>query len=252
MPGGRTLAAGGLLLAAGVAAYLLSTATSLFAVRAIAVSGGSPAVGRQVEDALAATRGRSLVGLDVGALRGTVEALPTIASVSFDRAFPNTLRVHVVPERVVGVVRQGAGGYLVSARGRIVAGPARDASPGLPRIWAARTDGLVVGQMVPRSLAPAVRAVAPLGRVRFPGRIVAVRSNGAALSLRLASGLLVQLGAPDDVTLKLAVAGRVIPLVADDATYLDVSVPERPVAGNAASTGDRPSPEVETSVTVSG
>ncbi len=41
----------------------------------------------------------------------------------------------------------------------------------------------------------------------------------------------VRLGDPVDVPLKLAVAARVLPLLQDGTAYLDVSVPERPVAG---------------------
>ena len=51
------------------------------------------------------------------------------------------------------------------------------------------------------------------------------------LTLRLRSGLEMRLGEPVDVALKLAVAARVIPLLDADTTYLDVAVPERPVAG---------------------
>jgi hypothetical protein len=77
----------------------------------------------------------------------------------------------------------------------------------------------------------AVAAVAPLAAARFPARVAAVAFTDDELTLRLRSGLLVQLGEPADVRLKLAVAGRVLPLLDDDAAYLDVSVPERPVSG---------------------
>ena len=51
------------------------------------------------------------------------------------------------------------------------------------------------------------------------------------LTLRLRSGLELRLGGLRDVELKLAVAARVIPRLPDGAGYLDVSVPDRPVAG---------------------
>ncbi len=40
----------------------------------------------------------------------------------------------------------------------------------------------------------------------------------------------IRLGEAADVLLKLTVAARVFPLIGEDAVYLDVSVPERPVA----------------------
>lgn len=235
VPGRRPLLVlGGIALVAAVA-FLLSMSTSVFAVRALEVSGGSPAVQAAVREALAEARGESLVGIDLDRLGGLVSALPSVAHASFDRAFPHTLRVRVVPERVVGVVRQGGAAYLVSARGRVVERVARTAAPALPRIWAGRSEALAPGGRVSPSLLPAVRAVAPLGQIRFPARVASVRTIDGEIRLKLRSGVDVRLGGRDDVTLKLAVAGRVLPLVAPDTTYLDVSVPERPVAGTALS-----------------
>lgn len=231
------LLATGAIAAVALASFLLSTSSSLFAVRELEVSGASPTLAAEVRGALGEARGSSLVGIDLDRLGGLVEALPAVARVSFDRAFPHTLRVRVVPERVVGVVRQGKASYLVSARGRVVGAVARGASPSLPRIWARRTDDVRLGGRVPSVLLPAVHAVAPLGRVRFPARVASVRPVGDELRLRLATGLDVRLGTGDDLVLKLTVAGKVLPLLREGATYLDVSVPERPVAGTA---GDLP------------
>jgi len=82
-------------------ALVLARETSLFAVRTIGVSGAGAGVERQVERALRDRAGQSLVGLDLDAAKVDVAALPTVASVRFDRAYPHTLRVMVVPERPV-------------------------------------------------------------------------------------------------------------------------------------------------------
>jgi hypothetical protein len=47
----------------------------------------------------------------------------------------------------------------------------------------------------------------------------------------LRSGLELRLGDPTDVRLKLAIARRALAALPTGATYVDVSVPERPVAG---------------------
>ena len=52
-----------------------------------------------------------------------------------------------------------------------------------------------------------------------------------ALVFRLRSGLELRLGAPTDVRLKLAIARRALRALPAGATYVDVSVPGRPVAG---------------------
>ena len=58
----------------------------------------------------------------------------------------------------------------------------------------------------------------------------AVRFVEGRLTLVLRRGPEIRLGAASDVLLKLTVAARVFPLLDERSLYLDVSVPERPVA----------------------
>jgi cell division protein FtsQ len=217
---------GGVLLA-----LVVARETPLFGVRAIEVTGAPPGVQRQVERALQDRRGESLVGLDLDAAQTDIATLSTVAAVSFDRAYPHTLRVTVVPERPVAVVRQGAAAFVVSDRGRVIASVSRTKRPELARIWVARDVSLEPGAIVDGDLRIAVGAVAPLAGVRFPGRVVSVATEEEQLTLRLVSGLELRLGEPTHVDLKLAVAGRVLPLLPAGSGYLDLSVPDRPVAG---------------------
>jgi cell division protein FtsQ len=212
-------------------ALVVARETPLFGVRAIEVTGAPPGVQRQVERALQDRRGESLVGLDLDAAQTDIAALPTVAAVAFDRAYPHTLRVTVLPERPVAVVRQGAAAFVVSERGRIIAGVPRTRRPELARIWVARDVPLEAGAIVDGELRIAVGAVAPLAGVRFPGRVVSVATGDDQLTLRLRSGIELRLGEPTHVDLKLAVAGRVLPLLPAGSGYLDLSVPDRPVAG---------------------
>ena len=217
---------GGVLLA-----LVVARETPLFGVRAIEVTGAPPGVQRQVERALQDRRGESLVGLDLDAAQTDIATLSTVAAVSFDRAYPHTLRVTVVPERPVAVVRQGASAFVVSDRGRVIASVPRTKRPELARIWVARDVSLEPGAIVDGDLRIAVGAVAPLAGVRFPGRVVSVATEEEQLTLRLGSGLELRLGEATHVDLKLAVAGRVLPLLPAGSGYLDLSVPDRPVAG---------------------
>jgi cell division protein FtsQ len=244
VPSGRSLllwfgVLGGVLLA-----LVVARETPLFGVRTIEVAGAAPGVQRQVERALSDRRGESLVGMDLDAATTDVAALPTVAAVAFDRAYPHTLRVTVVPERPVAVVRQGASAFVVSERGRVIARVPRTKRPELARIWVARDVPLEPGAIVDGDLRIAVGAVAPLAGVRFPGRVTSVVTEEEQLTLRLRSGLELRLGEPSHVDLKLAVAGRVLPLLPAGSGYLDLSVPDRPVAGPP---GPDPQVEVETS-----
>jgi hypothetical protein len=63
--------------------------------------------------------------------------------------------------------------------------------------------------------------------------VKAIRIAHGELTVVLATGLELWLGDPTDVLLKLAVAARVLPHLSGGSAYLDVSVPERPVAGSA-------------------
>jgi cell division protein FtsQ len=236
VPSGRSLLTAFGLLAGVLLAFLAARETGIFAVRSVEVHGAPGYVTRQVERTLREARGESLVALDVDEARRAVEALPTVAEAELDRAYPHTLRVAIVPERPVALVRQGAEALLVSERGRVITRVDRAARPELPRIWVPRTARLAPGGTVSGDLSTAVAAVAPIAGTRFPARITSVTVQEEALTLRLRSGLELRLGEPTDAELKLAVAARILRLLQPGARYLDVSVPERPVAGTEVST----------------
>ena len=66
---------------------------------------------------------------------------------------------------------------------------------------------------------------------RFPARIAVASLAHGELVYRLRSGLELRLGEPTDVRLKLAIVRRALRHLPPGVTYVDVSVPERPVAG---------------------
>ncbi|HEY5059459.1 MAG TPA: FtsQ-type POTRA domain-containing protein [Gaiellaceae bacterium] len=231
-PSRHSLAVGLALLALAGGAYAAARETSAFAVRRVEVTGGTPEVRAQVQRDLASVVGTSLVGLDGARLVRHVEALPTVVSAVYDRDFPHTLRVSIVPETSVAVLHQGRQTWLVSARGRVVAHVPQRTFPLLPRIWVPAATpvtagaflGPAVGGTVARSLAVALAA-------RFPARIATAAFQRDGLVFRLRSGLELRLGDPSDVRLKLAIARRALDQLPAGTVYLDVSVPGRPVTG---------------------
>ena len=228
-PSGRSVATGLLILAAALGAYGLARGTSAFAVEAIAVHGAPKGVAAQVDEVLAHVEGRSLLALDVPALEAAVEEVPAVASVTFDRGFPHTLHVEVVPEIPVAVARQGTSAWVVAARGRGIAPRDRGAQRGLPRIWLTRDVELDAGFSLVGAPLRAARAVAPLPGARLP-RVASVRSGESELTLVLRSGVEVRLGDGSDRLLKLTIAHRILPSLVGTGGYVDVSVPARPVA----------------------
>ena len=119
-PTRKSLAIGLGVLAVAFGGYLIARESPLFAIDRIEVNGASPQVAGQVRQALASLTGRPLVGLDGSSVVRAVDALPTVVSASYDRAFPHTLRITVVPERPAAVLRRGADSWLVSTRGRVM------------------------------------------------------------------------------------------------------------------------------------
>lgn len=231
-PSGRSLLLGLALLAAAGGAFAVARGTSLFAVRTIEVRGGSPAIAAQVRSALAPLEGESLVALSATEVERRVSTLPVVESASLDRAFPSTLRIFVRAERALAVVRRGADAWLVSRRGRILRTLPGRARPGLPRIWVSRHTDVRVGARLSGAVALAQRALRPLAGTPFLGRVRFVRANDAELTLVLRSGLEVRLRDERDLRLKLAVARRILAATGTLPGYLDVSVPERPVAAS--------------------
>jgi cell division protein FtsQ len=227
----RSVVVGLGLLAAAFGAYALARETSAFAIERVEVTGATPAVHRQVRAAVAPLIGRSLLSLDGAGLLRRVDALPTVVSARYDRAFPHTLRLWVVPERPVAVVRRGRESWLVSARGRVIARIPRGSDGALARVWVRHATTLRPGGFADAEAAgTAVRALALVGR--FPARIATASLAHGELVFRLRAGIELRLGAPTDIRLKLAIARRALRGLPPASTYLDVSVPGRPVAGS--------------------
>jgi cell division septal protein FtsQ len=152
-----------------------------------------------------------------------------------DRAFPHTLRITVVPERPLAVVRRGADAWLVSEHGRVIRELDRGHRNIRTSVWTEADTSLAVGGTVAdaelRTILDALRRVPD----SFPARVSMARMEDGELTLVLASGSELRFGEPTALPLKLAVAARVLGrLSADERAelgYLDVTVPRLPVGG---------------------
>jgi cell division protein FtsQ len=231
VPSGRSLAVSlAVLIVAGIA-YWVAYSTSVFAVERIDVRGAPPAVARDVRVAVRDLRGTSLVALDADAVEGKLRALPVVAGVSVDRSFPHTLVVRVAPERAVAVVRRGKRSWLVTGAGKVIRPIETGTQRSLPRLWLAKGATVRLGGLVPAGWLPATRTLAAAHSVGLGARVKGVRPTGDELVLVLRRGTEIRLGRPTEAGLKLTVAAKVLRLVDSTTAYIDVSVPQRPVAG---------------------
>jgi cell division protein FtsQ len=219
------------VLVAALGVYWLALASSLFAVETVRVEGTAPEpVIRDVERLTADLVGTSLVSLDPAAVERDVRALPAVAGVAVDRAFPHTLVVKVAAERPVAVARTGLSAWLVAASGMVIRELERGTARSLPRLWLAKDVPVAAGRLLPAEALPAARALVLAREVGLRREIASARIVDEQLTLVLGNGLELRLGEASDVMLKLAVAAKVIPLLDPGTLYLDLSVPERPVS----------------------
>jgi cell division protein FtsQ len=231
VPSGRSLLVTLGALSGIALAYVVATATPVFAVERVEVRGAPPEVVREVNAATRDLLGQSLVTLDADAVEGTLRALPAVAGVSVDRAFPHTLVVKVAPERPVAVARRADSSWLVTGSGKVVRRIETGTTRHLPRIWLAKGTTIHAGASVPAGWIPATRALAEAQAAGLGSRVKGIRPVGDELTLVLRRGTEVRLGRATEVGLKLIVAASVLRLVDGSTDYVDVSVPQRPVAG---------------------
>lgn len=229
-------AAGGVAVLALL--YLGARETPVFAVRDIEVTGGTPAVRKAVETAARPARGTSLVALDGAALVEELEALPTVRSVTYDRAFPSTLRIVVRPELPLAVLRLGTDRWVLSERGRVIRSYIADPAERYPAFRLPARPNVGPGSFVTDAEATTILGALANVPKHFPARIDKVTFDDGRLTMDLKSpwgSPRLQLGEPVDVRVKLAAAALLIRSLSADyrglVTYIDVSVPERSVVG---------------------
>jgi len=218
------------LVGSSIGAYVGARQTGVFALDRIEVDGATSATARRIETALHPYVGRSLVRFDRHDAERRLASVPEVADAHFNRDFPHTLKVRVRLERPVAVLRRGSDAWLVSSTARVLDRLTKRPYPSLPRIWLPASVDVAVNATLDGDGAMGVAAVAPLRPLALSARIRQVLTGEGELTLVLASGTKLRLGDTGDLRLKIAIAKQILPLT-HGAAYVDVSVPERPVAG---------------------
>jgi cell division septal protein FtsQ len=237
-PGRRTAVIVGGVLVALALLYVGARETPVFAIRTIEITGGPPEVRRVVRAEAEDVSGQSLVALDGAGLVRDLEALPSVRSVTYDRAFPSTLRIVVNPERPLAVLHLGSDRWVISEWGRIIRSAPPGSAVGLPHFRLPPRGGIEPGSFVTEPAARLLLGALALVPKNFPARIYTARlvSGELTLGLRAAWGRPeIRLGEPVDVAVKLAAAGLVISSIPAGERgaigYVDASIPERVVVG---------------------
>lgn len=222
--------------------------SSLVAVEQVTVTGLTSRDADRVRVALASTaETMTTLNVDERRLRDAAAAFPIVARIEATPDFPNGMRIDVIEHRPAAIALADGRKQPIAGDGSVLAGmpvegdlpeielavamPQRQLGPG-----AARDCARVAGA------APAVIA----------RRVNALMREGGARGVvaQLEDGTELVFGTPDRLAAKWAAAIRVL---ADDeaegASYVDVRIPERPVAGGLAATPIAPEEPLETAPT---
>jgi cell division protein FtsQ len=188
-----------------------------------------------------------------------VSGYPVVASVHATADFPHGLRIRVVEHRPVALLQiQGGASVAVAADGTVLRGLPVDRSLPLIRAAAPPRGARVTRGHAGRTVRAVALAPGPLRR-----RIERVNEvPGRGLVAKLRKGPDIVLGGAGRLDAKWSAAARVLSdPAARGASYVDVRLPERPVAGGlgaqtiapAATAGDartNPQPKVEETPTL--
>jgi cell division protein FtsQ len=224
------------LVLAGVVALLAGAAwywgrdLSLWSVDNVRVTGATGQDATKIAAALeSAAHGMTTLHVRSGDLRDAVARFPIVKSVRVHPSFPHGLRIEVVENVPVAALEAPGRPVAVAADGTLL----RDVPvSGLPLVPARAvptgervTDAQAAGAIALAGAAPA--AARPL--------LARVRSGGHdGLRVDLQGGFRIEFGPRTRLHAKWAAALRVMADArAEGATYLDVRIPERPVAGGA-------------------
>jgi cell division protein FtsQ len=223
--------------------------SSLVAVENVTVTGLTSEDSERARAALISTaETMTTLHLDRVKLEQTAAAFPVVARIELTPDFPNGLEIHVVEHRPVAILDVGGRGVPVAGDGSILVSlpvkgdlPRIELSGGLPQRelppGAARDSALVAGA------APAV-----IGR-----RLESIGREGGArgVVVQVKDGPELVFGSPERARAKWDAAIRVL---ADDeaagAAYIDVRIPERPVAGGLAVTTVAPVAPIDETATL--
>jgi len=223
----RVLLAAVVVLAALTPLALWLRSSALVRVERVTVTGIAGTQADEIRAALTAAA-RDMTVLDVrhDALRGAVGSYPIVRSLRTETDFPHGLTIAVNAHEPVGAIEAAGRRTAVAADGTLLRGSATDrlptvgvrATPGGRRVADAPTRGAIA---VLAAAPPALRA-----------RVTRVYRGRRGLAATMDGGPKLVFGGPARAVAKWAAAAQVLAdSTSHGARYVDLRIPERPVAG---------------------
>jgi cell division protein FtsQ len=224
------------LLLASLAAVLLASLyqfwfrdSGLVAVNEVEITGLTTKDAPRIQATLtAAAEEMSTLHIRVDELEEAVRGFPIVGSIHVEGDFPHGLRIEVVERPAAALVSVDGVPVAVAGDGTILRGLQPPEGLALVRMEKPIVDGRVTDPMTLRGLL--VAGAAPAGMAQRIERLSEGPEQGITLELR--DGPEIIFGDADFAVEKWTAAARVLADPdAAGATYIDVRLPERPVAG---------------------
>ena len=212
--------------------------SSLVRVTQVTVTGIEGRQAGAIRDALTlAARDMTTLNVDDGELLKAVSSYPVVRSVSASADFPHRLRIAVnAYEPVAALQVRGRSATAVSGDGRLLRGTPTKGLPVVVVKVAPRGDRVQDG---PAAAAIRVLAAAP---APLRARMQRVYRTPRGIAATVRDGPRLYFGGADRLAAKWVSAALVLAEdSAQGATYVDVRIPERPVAGGFAPRPVQPS-----------
>jgi cell division protein FtsQ len=227
-------------MAAALAALALFTGATWTTTRSAAldvdhieVSGGLLVTSDQAITGAGLDRGQPMVSVDTARAEQRLRRLPWVKTAVVERAFPNTVRIHLTERVAVSVAARPAGGWVLLDGGGRVLAEQPDRPAGLPEVKGAGEAPALGSPMT--AARPALEVVAALpDAVR--GAVTTATLDGEAVTL--STGVReIRIGPPTQLAAKVAALSVLLERVGSrPVAFLDVRVPQAPVVGPLAPT----------------
>jgi cell division protein FtsQ len=228
------------VLAAGYVFWLRDS--SLVKVERVRVTGIDTADGPRIRAKLTtAARQMTTLHVNADALRRAVADEPVVHSLTVHADFPHGLKIEIVQNRPVALLVAGGRQVAVAPDGTVLEGARTAAS--LPTIRVGSLPGSARMPDGPARERVAVAAAAPARLLARVDSISVQHGRGAVAELK--DGPVVIFGRAVELDRKWAAATAVLAQRSSQgATYIDVRMPDRPVAGGLGLEQDpQPQPE---------
>lgn len=216
--------------------------SSLVAVETVSIHGAEGRSGPAIRTALQrAAKEMTTLHIRRDRLRRAVSAYPVVRDIRTSADLPHRLKIDVVLYDPVAVVELDGRRVAVAADATVL--PDEPASAALPQVPSA--GGIVAGRLSDPQARSAVALLGAAPRALRP-LVLGVRRDGAGLHVTLDNGPQLDFGSPVGFSQKWRAASRVLadPRSAG-ASYVDLRVPQRPVAGPFAPEAAAPDTEMD-------